>query len=71
MRDKGRAVLVKKRCGADEIYTEFYECPKCKNDMLMSSFSFCPTCGVALEWPSVPQLLPLRRKSALGKIREG
>lgn len=34
----------------DEIYTDFYKCPKCGEDMIMVAASYCQDCGVKLEW---------------------
>jgi predicted RNA-binding Zn-ribbon protein involved in translation (DUF1610 family) len=33
-----------------EIYTDFYKCPKCGEDMIMVAASYCQDCGVKLEW---------------------
>jgi hypothetical protein len=34
----------------DEIYTNFFICPNCKDDNLIQGFNFCPNCGIKLEW---------------------
>ena len=34
----------------DEIYTDFYRCPKCGEDMIMVAALYCQGCGVKLEW---------------------
>ena len=34
----------------DDIYTDFYKCPKCKGDMIIVGASYCQDCGVKLEW---------------------
>ena len=34
----------------DEIYTDFYRCPKCGEDMIMVGALYCQGCGVKLEW---------------------
>jgi predicted RNA-binding Zn-ribbon protein involved in translation (DUF1610 family) len=34
----------------DELYTEWYRCPQCKDDMITRASNFCPKCGVKLQW---------------------
>ena len=34
----------------DELYTDFYCCPMCDSDYLISIFKYCPMCGVLLIW---------------------
>ena len=36
--------------GRDELYTAWYRCPNCKDDMIIRSSNFCPACGVKLQW---------------------
>lgn len=31
--------------GVDELYTEFFECPKCHEEMITRNSKFCPDCG--------------------------
>lgn len=59
--DKDRPRRVRQQVGADELYTTWYVCPKCKGALIISSFSFCPLCGVRLEWPERPEMLPMKK----------
>lgn len=36
--------------GYDEWYCPWYLCPKCEESNIARSFSYCPNCGVKLEW---------------------
>ena len=36
--------------GNDEWYCPWYLCPKCNKDYINRAFSYCPNCGVKLEW---------------------
>ena len=36
--------------GAEEVYCDRYRCPVCKKDNIDRDFSFCPDCGVKLQW---------------------
>jgi len=36
--------------GKDEIYTVWYSCPECWETGIKSDHSYCPYCGVELEW---------------------
>jgi hypothetical protein len=36
--------------GYDEWYCPWYVCPKCQKGYIARSFSYCPNCGVKLEW---------------------
>ena len=36
--------------GVDEIYCDWYRCPKCKEESITRSSKFCPDCGVKLQW---------------------
>jgi hypothetical protein len=36
--------------GEDELYTNWYRCPQCKDDMITPRSNFCPKCGVKLQW---------------------
>lgn len=36
--------------GKDEVYTDWYTCPNCKKDMIMTGASYCQDCGVKLLW---------------------
>jgi hypothetical protein len=36
--------------GEDELYTNWYRCPQCKDDMITRGSNFCPKCGVKLQW---------------------
>ena len=35
--------------GFDEIYAEWFVCPKCKND-IKAKAKFCSNCGIKLKW---------------------
>ena len=37
--------------GEDEWFTHWYLCPKCDEANIARSFSYCPNCGVKLQWP--------------------
>lgn len=34
-----------KRQGNDEIYTEWFSCNECGDDMITNSSNYCPNCG--------------------------
>lgn len=34
----------------DDIYTDWYKCPKCGESMIIVAASYCQECGVKLEW---------------------
>jgi hypothetical protein len=34
----------------DEVYAQWYFCPKCRQHGLLRSHLFCPYCGVGLAW---------------------
>jgi len=36
--------------GKDEWYCDWYQCPKCQKSSINLSFSYCPDCGVRLQW---------------------
>jgi hypothetical protein len=36
--------------GVDEIFCDWYRCPKCKEESITRSSKFCPDCGVKLQW---------------------
>ena len=36
--------------GCEEIYIEWFICPKCQDDKLCIHFNFCPNCGVAIKF---------------------
>jgi hypothetical protein len=36
--------------GEGEVYTDWYLCPNCKDDMITHGSNFCPRCGVKLQW---------------------
>ena len=36
--------------GKDEMYIEFFQCPECRCDAIISSFNYCPGCGKKIEW---------------------
>jgi len=40
----------KHSCGIDEIYTEWYRCPKCGNNYILDCFHYCPNCGIKLRF---------------------
>lgn len=37
--------------GEDEWFTHWYLCPKCDEVNIARPFSYCPNCGVKLQWP--------------------
>ena len=36
--------------GKDEAWCDWYRCPKCNESNIARVFSFCPDCGVELQW---------------------
>ena len=34
----------------DELYDYFFFCPNCNVSNLLMNFSYCPICGIKLEW---------------------
>ncbi len=36
--------------GRDDIYTQWYKCPACEEDMIFIGSSYCPDCGTKLKW---------------------
>jgi len=36
--------------GEDELYCEFFQCPKCGNEMVMQGAKFCSKCGRKINW---------------------
>ena len=39
--------------GKDEMYTEFYFCPRCNENDILNYHKFCPCCGLDLfKWHS-------------------
>lgn len=36
--------------GKNEIYTDFYMCPKCDDNSIIEGFKYCPNCGENIEW---------------------
>src|SRR3990172_8661252 len=35
--------------GKDEVYTEFYTCPRCGCNSIFKYFFFCPMCGQSID----------------------
>jgi hypothetical protein len=50
MKDK---VTVLKSIGWDDMYVEWFKCPKCTETNLLSTFKFCPDCGAPLDWSKI------------------
>ena len=44
------AISEAQNIGVDELYTDWYRCPQCKDDMIPRGSNFCPKCGVKLQW---------------------
>ena len=40
----------KNNIGKDEIYCNWYKCPKCRDVMIISSSRYCTNCGIKLIW---------------------
>ena len=40
----------KNNIGRDEIYCNWYRCPKCRDVMITSSSRYCTNCGIKLIW---------------------
>ena len=36
--------------GREEVWCDWYRCPKCNKSNIARGYSFCPDCGVKLQW---------------------
>jgi hypothetical protein len=36
--------------GKDEMYCDWYKCPKCYTPEIAIGFKYCPMCGEKIEW---------------------
>jgi transcription initiation factor IIE alpha subunit len=36
--------------GYDEACGHWFRCPKCKKDLIMIGFNFCPNCGIGIKY---------------------
>ena len=34
----------------EELYTDWFKCPKCKNEGIVIESNYCPHCGSKLQW---------------------
>ena len=39
--------------GKDEVYCNWYKCPKCSDTMITHHQNFCGNCGIKLKWKGV------------------
>jgi hypothetical protein len=51
--------------GYDELYTEWFNCPKCTCDKILSSYKYCPNCGIKIKFKNGH-----RRKVLLQKYKD-
>ena len=47
------AVTVVKCIGEDELFAEWFDCPRCLESDITPTFAFCPHCGSRLDWSAV------------------
>jgi len=51
MSDKKIVIITEKECvGTDEVYCDWFRCPKCGKDDIANFCNYCPTCGVKIEF---------------------
>lgn len=36
--------------GKDELYTEWFRCPECRDSYIAVEFRYCPICGNEINW---------------------
>jgi len=46
----GEVIVTDDDCiGDDELYTDWYRCPRCGDSNITASFNYCPHCGVRVK----------------------
>lgn len=48
--------IIEDFCDRDEIYCDFYKCPKCGNNRVFFKDNFCSDCGGKFEWDTLPEI---------------
>jgi len=53
VKKREQKVIVEESAGMDELYGEWFVCPKCSEAGVFWKTNFCPDCGVELDWSKV------------------